>query len=84
LFKLRQVLLLNKNNFMDNNADTYLSELEELLSLQASYFDNLIKMGIILENAGQPQKAMEVYKKGMETADKAKTELSYTMMVLMD
>ena len=68
---------------MDDIADTYLSELEELLSLQESYFDNLIKMGIILENAGQRQKAFDIYKKGLEKAERAKTELSYTMLGLL-
>ena len=68
---------------MDNNADTYLSELEELLSLQESYFDNLIKMGVILENAGHRQKAFDIYKKGIEKAEKAKTELSYTILGLL-
>ena len=59
-------------------------ELEKLLSLQESYFDNLIKLGLLLENSGQYQKAFDVYKKGIEKAENAKIILSVTMLGLLD
>ena len=61
-----------------------LSELEQIISMQESYFENLIKLGLILENSGQHQKAFDVYKQGIKKAEKASTELSYTMLGLLD
>jgi len=69
---------------MGNDTDIYLQEMEELLAMQENYFETLIKMGIMLENAGRRQKAFDVYKKGLEKAERAKTELSYTMLGLLD
>jgi hypothetical protein len=62
----------------------YLNELEYLLSLQESYFDNLKKMGSLLENSGEPRKAFDIYQKGLRIATNAEVELSYTMLGLLD
>ena len=43
-----------------------LFELENLLSMQESYFENLIKLGLIFENSGQPQKAFDIYQEGIK------------------
>ena len=69
---------------MDNNMDIYLKDLEDLLYLQENYFDTLIKMGLMLENYGERQMAFDIYKKGLEKAKKAETDLSYTMLELME
>jgi hypothetical protein len=55
-----------------------------LLSLQDSYFENLIELGLFFENAGEHNKAFEIYKKGLMKAEKAKTDLSATMLGLLD
>lgn len=61
-----------------------ISELEELLTQQENYFDNLIDLGLLLENSGQLEKAFEVYKKGISKAEKAKIDISATMLGLID
>jgi predicted transcriptional regulator len=61
-----------------------LSELEQIISMQESYFENLIKLGLLLENSGQHQKVFDVYRKGIKKAEKANTDLSYTMLGLLD
>ena len=75
---VRRIQIMNKK--MDNE----LSELEELLSLQESYFDNLIKLGLLFENSGQPEKAFDIYKEGIKKAEKAQLTLSGTMLGLLD
>jgi len=64
--------------------DAHLLELDELLSVQERYLENLIKLGLMLENSGQHQKAFEVYKKGLEKTERAKTVISGTMLGLLD
>jgi hypothetical protein len=64
--------------------DATISELEMLLAMQESYFEHLITLGLLLEETGKPEKAMDLYKKGILKADKAKTEISYTMLGLLD
>jgi len=61
-----------------------LYELENLLSIQESYFENLIKLGLIFENSGLHQKAFDLYKKGIENAEKAKKNLEGTMLGLFE
>ncbi len=68
-----------KRKIMDAN----LSEHERLLTIQENYFDNLLKMGVVLQNSGQYQKAIEVYKKGIEKAEHAKTDFMGTMLSLL-
>jgi len=38
--------------------ETEIYELEKLLSMQESYFENLIELGLIFENSGNPQKVL--------------------------
>jgi len=59
-------------------------ELEKVLMTQESYFDNLIELGLYFENKGEYQKAFDIYKKGVEKAEKAKTALLGTMLGLLD
>ncbi len=59
-------------------------ELENLLSVQESYLENLIKLGLLLENSGQHQKAFDVYKKGLANAEKAVNTIQGTMLGLLD
>ena len=61
-----------------------INELEKLLSMQESYFENLIELGLIFENSGNPQKAFDTYQKGLEKAEKAKLALSGTMLGLLE
>jgi hypothetical protein len=61
-----------------------ISELEMLLAMQESYFEHLITLGLLLEETGKPEKALDIYKKGIQKAEKAKTEISYTMLGLLD
>ena len=61
-----------------------LSELEQIISMQESYFENLIKLGLLLENSGEHQKAFDVYKQGIKKAEKASTDESYAMLGLLD
>ena len=69
---------------MGKDADIYMQELEELLSLQESYFDTLLKKGIFLENYGKRQEAFDVYKAGLIKAEKAQQVLSGSMLGLLD
>ncbi len=59
-------------------------ELENLLTVQESYLENLIKLGLLFENSGQHQKAFDVYKKGLENAEKAVNTIQGTMLGLLD
>jgi Tfp pilus assembly protein PilF len=59
-------------------------ELEKVLMMQESYFENLIELGLYFENSGQHQKAFDIYKKGVEKAEKAKSALLGTMLGLLD
>ena len=59
-------------------------ELENLLTVQESYLENLIKLGLLLENSGQHQKAFDVYKKGLANAEKAVNTIQGTMLGLLD
>ena len=53
-----------------------ISELEVLLSIQESYFNNLVELGLLFKKSGQYEKAIEVYNKGIEKAEKAKEDIS--------
>ncbi len=64
--------------------DKKLTELEKIISMQESYFENLIKLGLLLENSGEHKKAFDLYKHGMKKAEKASIELSYTMLTATD
>jgi hypothetical protein len=66
------------------NNHTHAVELEKVLMSQESYFDNLIELGLFFENSGQYQKAFDIYKKGVEKAERAKTKLLGTMLGLID
>jgi hypothetical protein len=59
-------------------------ELEKVLMMQGCYFENLIELGLYFGNNGQYQKAFDIYKKGVEKAEKAKTALLGTMLGLLD
>jgi hypothetical protein len=64
--------------------NTNLLELEDLLSLQESYYENLIELGLFFENKGQQNNAAEIYKKELKKAEKAKTDLSNNMLGLLE
>ncbi len=68
----------------DNKNYAHSIELEKVLSMQESYFENLIELGLYFENSGQYQKAFDIYKRGVEKAEKAKTILLGTMLGLLD
>ena len=63
--------------------NTNIAEKEKLISNQESYFNNLLEIGRMFQNAGQHQKACEVYKKGIEKAEIAKTDFVETMLDLL-
>lgn len=60
-----------------------LSEKEKALSMQESYFNNLLEIGRMFQSSGQYQKACEIYKKGIEKAEIAKTDFMETMLDLL-
>lgn len=62
---------------------TNIAEKEKALSLQESYFNNLLEIGKMFQSSGQYQKACEVYKKGIEKAEIAKTDFMETMLDLL-
>lgn len=66
------------------NMEIKIQELERLLLLQESYFDNLLELGLVFENFGHHQKAFEIYKKGIEKAEKAKSNLTCTILGLLE
>jgi len=68
----------------ENTTYSYRLELEKVVCQQESYFDNLIELGLMFEIAGQYQKAFDIYKKGVEKAEKAKSVLLGTMLGLLD
>jgi hypothetical protein len=71
-----------KKNF--KQMEQKIEELENLLLIQESYFDNLIELGLFFENAGQHQKAFEIYKKGIEMAEKGKKDIAGTLLGLLE
>lgn len=62
--------------------DKKLTELEKIISMQESYFENLIKLGLLIENSGQTERAFDIYKPNIMKADKANHELSFAMLGL--
>lgn len=64
--------------------DANLSEQENLLNIQENYFKNLLELGISLEKSGQHQKAIDVFKKGIENAENAKGDFLGSMMFLVE
>jgi hypothetical protein len=82
---MRNVILYCNIIFMNENTSySHQIELEKVVRQQESYFENLIELGLMLENSGQPQKAFDIYKKGVEIAEKAKSALMGTMLGLLD
>jgi len=67
-----------------DDMETNVAELENLLLVQGNYFENLMKLGLLLENCGQRKKAFEIYQKGIVEAEKAKTKLEYSMLGMLD
>jgi tetratricopeptide (TPR) repeat protein len=61
-----------------------MNEIENLLAKIDCWLDDLISMGLSYEDAGQYEKAMDIYKKGLEKAEKAKLDISVTMLGLLD
>ncbi len=64
--------------------DTDLLELENLVTMQESYFDNLIELGLLYEQEGLHQKALEIYIKGAEIAGNAKKDFMEIILGLLD
>ncbi|MEI6122061.1 MAG: hypothetical protein WCQ95_00395 [Bacteroidota bacterium] len=64
--------------------ETDLLKNEKSLSIQESYFDNLLELGLMFQNSGNHQKAFEVYKKGIERAELGKTDIVETMLGLLE
>lgn len=64
--------------------NTNIAEFEMLLKLQENYFDNLIELGLLYENSGQYDKALDTYQKGFIKAEKTKIDISSTMLELID
>jgi hypothetical protein len=64
--------------------EAYQSELENLLSMQEYYFEKLVDLGLCLENSGHPDKAFDIYKKALASAEKSKLTISGTMLGLID
>ncbi len=77
-------LYQNVNVMNENTSYSHLIELEKVICQQESYFENLIELGMMFENSGQHQKAFDIYKKGVEKAEKAKSALLGTMLGLLD
>jgi hypothetical protein len=61
-----------------------ISELEMLLAMQESYLEHLIALGLLIEESGKREKAMDIYKKDIQKTEKTKIEISYTMLGLLD
>ena len=64
--------------------DKDLSELEQIISMQESHFENLIRLGLLFENSGEHKKAMDIYQQGIKKVEKASIDLSYTMLAVLD
>jgi hypothetical protein len=64
--------------------NTNLLELEDLLSLQESYYENLIELGLFFENKGQHNNTTDIYKKELKKVEKAKADLSNNMLGLLE
>ncbi len=69
---------------MKKTMNTNIAEFEMLLKLQENYFDNLIELGLLYENSGQYDKALDTYQKGFIKAEKTKIDISSTMLELID
>ncbi len=64
--------------------NTNIRDLEEILTIQESYYENILKLGLLFENSGQPEKAFDLYKRGLIKADQARKLISGTMLGLLD
>ncbi len=62
----------------DNKNNAHSIEMEKVLSMQESYFDNLVELCLHFENSGQYQKAFEIYQRSVEKAEKVKSILQET------
>ncbi len=66
------------------NMDRNLEEHQILLTAQENYFADLLELGLFFQNSGQPQKAADIFKKGIENADKAQNDYWNIMIGLLD
>jgi hypothetical protein len=64
------------------NSDIF--ELEEMIKIQENYFENILRLGLMLEKNHEPLKAIDVYKKGVEKAEEFKANFLWTMAGLYD
>lgn len=65
---------------MDRNLDEH----QNLLNTQKNYFADLLELGMFFQNSGQSQKAADIFKKGIENADKAKDDYWNIMIGLVE
>ncbi len=61
-----------------------IDEHQILLNIQENYFADLLELGRFFQNSGQPQKAANIIKKGIENADKAQNDYWNIMIGLLD
>jgi tetratricopeptide (TPR) repeat protein len=71
------------------NIETAINAIENIISRDENYLGGYYQLGKFYEQALQPEKAMEVYKKGIEIAKKQNNrktlgELNEALMMLED
>jgi hypothetical protein len=65
---------------MDINID----EQQRLLNIQENYFADLLELARFFQKSGQPQKAADIIKKGIENAEIAQSDYWGAMISLFD
>jgi hypothetical protein len=65
---------------MERNLDEH----QRMQNIQEAYFADLLELGRFFQNSGQPQKAIDLIKKGIENAEEAKTDYWGIMIGLLD
>jgi hypothetical protein len=61
-----------------------LEEQQSLLIIQENYFADLLELSRFFQNSGQPQKAADIIRKGIEKAEAAKTDYWSILLGLLD
>jgi hypothetical protein len=65
---------------MNSNSE----EQQKLLLIQENYFADLLELGRFLQNAGQSQKALDLFKQGIEKAETVNKNYLSIILGLLD
>jgi hypothetical protein len=64
--------------------DRDLEEQQIQQNTQERYFADLLELGLFFQNSGQPHKAADIIRKGIENAKKVQTDYCGVMISILD